>query len=100
MKKLLLAGGALAALVAGPAMAADTAAPAYKAPPPVHIYSWTGCYIGANAGWIGGGDRLTNYPGPGLALPVTLSSSDVHALTNDVVPRGSGFAGGGQAGCN
>ena len=57
MKKLLLVGVALSALVAGPAMAADlpVRAPiAYKSAPVITYYSWTGCYIGGNVGgvWI------------------------------------------------
>ena len=47
MKKTLLAGISLAALIAGPAMAADLGvrpAPAYKAAPaPIAVgYNWTG----------------------------------------------------------
>src|SRR6266545_1661299 len=55
MRKFFLGSTALVGLIAGPAIAADLAvkAPVYKGPsPPVVIYSWTGCYIGAN---IGGG---------------------------------------------
>jgi outer membrane immunogenic protein len=49
MKKLLIAGAALAALIATPALAADMAV---KAPPaPVApMYSWAGFYIGVEAG--------------------------------------------------
>ena len=52
MKKFLLGGIALGALIAAaPAGAADMRAPAYKAPPPP-VFSWTGFYIG---GHVGGG---------------------------------------------
>ena len=54
MKKVLMTGVALAALVAVPAMAADLGrpAPVYKAPPmPVATFSWTGCYLGGNIGY-------------------------------------------------
>ena len=53
MKKILLTAAALATFVAAPAMAADLRAPAYKAPPPppVPVYSWTGCYVGAGGGY-------------------------------------------------
>ena len=51
MKKLLLAGVALAAL-SGSAVAADLARPAYAPPPPV--YSWTGLYWGVNVGYSWG----------------------------------------------
>ena len=56
MKKILLATVALSTLAAAPAMAADLARPApppppvaYKAPPPIYLYSWTGCYIGGKS---------------------------------------------------
>jgi outer membrane immunogenic protein len=53
MKKILLATVALTVL-AVPALAADLAvkAPAYKAPPPIRVFSWTGCYIGGNVGGV------------------------------------------------
>src|SRR3954467_8546829 len=51
MKKLLLAGVALAAL-SGSAVAAGLARPAYAPPPPV--YSWTGLYWGVNIGYSWG----------------------------------------------
>ena len=53
MKKISLASMALAALMVSPAFAADLPR---KAPPPVvvpaPVYTWTGCYIGANIGWV------------------------------------------------
>ena len=69
MKKLLLAGAALAALIGTPALAADMAAPVYKAPPPVApVWSWTGFYIGLNGGGVWGKDHLTSSPAdPGTA---------------------------------
>lgn len=60
MKKLFLANVALAVLIAAPAMAADMpikGPPVYKAP-----FSWTGCYAGFNAGYIGALDRYDNSP--------------------------------------
>ena len=51
MKKLLLAGVALAAL-SGSAVAADLARPAYAPPPPV--YTWSGLYWGVNVGYSWG----------------------------------------------
>jgi len=51
MKKLFLATTALFALAGGTAIAADMGTPVYKAPPPVTVYSWTGCYVGAGGGY-------------------------------------------------
>ena len=47
MKRFLLGSVALAAMIAAPAMAADMP---LKAPPPVAVWSWTGCYFGAQIG--------------------------------------------------
>jgi outer membrane immunogenic protein len=49
MKKLLIAGAALAALIGTPALAADLA---LKAPPPpvAPMYSWAGFYLGVECG--------------------------------------------------
>src|ERR1700687_6237166 len=60
MKKLAFATFAVAALLgAGSALAADLPAPAYKAPPiGAPVYTWTGFYIGGNAGYSFG--RETN----------------------------------------
>jgi outer membrane immunogenic protein len=55
MKRLFLSSVAFLALnVAGSALAADMARPVYKAPPPPPpppVYNWTGCYVGAGAGY-------------------------------------------------
>jgi outer membrane immunogenic protein len=89
MKKLLLAGMALVALV-GPAMAADLSKPVYKAPPPppVYVFSWTGCYIGGNTGglWVNREftDRLIGDPFFGQTFTSNTSS----------------WIGGVQGGCN
>jgi len=88
MKKILLASVALAVLAA-PAMAADLKAPVYKAPPPVYVFSWTGCYVGGNIGgvsvhkeWI---DRTPGDPLIGLSYGSHQADS---------------WIGGLQAGCN
>jgi outer membrane immunogenic protein len=87
-------------LLAGPALAADlaTKAPVYKAPV-VPSFSWTGCYIGANAGdtWATtnssetlGGSWLTT---PNQPIGPDEANGSSHIGMN-------GFTGGGQAGCN
>jgi outer membrane immunogenic protein len=100
MKKTLLAGLALGALIA-PAMAADMApAPYYPAPIPVPVvWSWTGLYIGANLGWAGSSNNLTNTGtdtgtgGLGSALAAGFIPGIVGVSHN-------GFIGGGQIGYN
>jgi outer membrane immunogenic protein len=86
MKKTLLATVALSALVAAPAMAADLAvkAPLYKAPPPVYVYSWTGCYVGGNVGGLWAHKEWTDRD-----IGVPLGSHDANS-----------WLGGVQAGCN
>ena len=59
MKIRIFGSLALLALgAAGPAVAADMSvrAPVYKAAPPavVTAYNWTGCYVGAQAGYAWG----------------------------------------------
>jgi opacity protein-like surface antigen len=53
MRKLLLAGAGVIALLGGSSNAADLA-PVYAlpAPPLVAVFNWTGCYVGGNAGGI------------------------------------------------
>jgi outer membrane immunogenic protein len=63
--KKLLAGIAFAALTAGSAIAADlpVKGPVFKAPPPVAVFSWTGFYVGANAGYSWGDWKpSSNFP--------------------------------------
>jgi len=87
MKKLLLSGVALAALTVGPANAADLGRPP-PAPVPVPAYipfSWTGFYIGGNAGLAWG-------PKGGF--------SDSFGNSFDGVSQSTVFTGGGQVGAN
>jgi len=94
MRKLLLASASLAAL-SGTAFAADLparstapAAPIVYAP----IFTWTGFYVGVNAGiGFGGKSSSTTFvPAPGTVGPVVYYSGDDQ----------SGFVGGAQAGYN
>jgi len=77
MKKLLLSGTAVALMTIGVDGPAKAASPM--------VYNWTGCYIGANAGgaWTHkdfGANPSIGFPGAGASA--------------------SGFAGGGQIGCD
>ena len=88
MKKLLLAGIAAATFCGAPALAADLPTkPVYKAAPaPMPVATWTGCYVGANIGWSEHrAEVFDQVPSP----PVSVGSHSA-----------SGFAGGGQAGCD
>jgi outer membrane immunogenic protein len=87
MKKILLAGTALLTLISGSAMAADmraAPAPVYtKAPMMAPPFTWTGCYIGGNAGGLWAKKDWTSLGG------VAESSVDI-----------SSWLAGGQVGCN
>jgi outer membrane immunogenic protein len=98
MKRFFLASVAFGALIA-PAVGADMLV---KAPAPVD--TWTGWYVGVNAGYASSGAKVdtgsTNtyaYPdfgGPNLASAITqLSNFNASAINN-------GFIGGGQIGRN
>jgi outer membrane immunogenic protein len=93
MKKFLLAGVALSALIAGPAMAADLPArgPVYKAAPPVMTYfSWTGCYVGGHVGGVWSQRDWSVGAGDPFFLPgQAFGSHDAN-----------GWLGGAQVGCN
>lgn len=104
MKRLLLAGVATATFCAGSAKAADVAVRplVYRARPPVAapILSWTGFYIGANAGWVGStGNTITSVgtdTGAG-GLGTALALGGIPAAINLGY---SEFIGGGQIGYN
>jgi outer membrane immunogenic protein len=94
MKKLLLATTGLVALVASaPVFAADLAARPYtKAPPPVvaTINTWSGFYVGINAGGGSSRDRWNLLTNGGVAVNP--------ALSNEGTTNASGAAVGGQIG--
>ena len=81
-RSLILLAAAAIGLAASQASAADLPrkAPAYLPPPPPPL-TWSGCYFGGNIGGAFGDASLSGAAG-------TVSSD------------GSGFAGGGQIGCD
>lgn len=85
----------IASLAGSAANAADLR-PAYKAPPPPPppAFSWTGCYIGGNAGWIGNNSRATTSIGEAGFPALTVANSTYTYNLDD-----SGFIGGVQYGC-
>jgi outer membrane immunogenic protein len=97
MKKILLAGVALFGF-AGVASAADL--PARAAPPApvfsaVPVFTWTGFYVGVNAGygWQDNNDGSVFVPAG--TIPGTGAGTIVYGDDN-----GDGFVGGGQIGYN
>jgi len=90
VKKSLIGIAAIATLIATPALAADMALKA----PPAEIWSWTGFYIGANAGdgwasteWLN--NHISTCPGNAL---FTVSSCPTGSQSSN------SFIGGGQIG--
>jgi outer membrane immunogenic protein len=106
MKKLLITGVALAALIGTPALAADMAQPVYKAPPPLPPPCiWCGWYVGVNAGynWSGSNEvSTTSTPVlvPGGGINVAFSNALNSLGTFNSGTRQQGFIGGGQVGYN
>jgi outer membrane immunogenic protein len=104
MKRLFLGSVALVALSLGTtaAFAAEKRVPAYTPPPPpVPVYTWSGCYVGGSAGTSTGRSQhfatagsTFNNPGIGVAnqIPAGTAITDEFNL--------SGFIGGFQGGCN
>lgn len=84
MRRLVagLLGATLLGGVAAQAADMPIKAPAYRAPL-LPMYSWTGCYLGGNAGGVWGRSNI-NIPGYPSNFNINTSS----------------FIGGGQLGCN
>jgi len=92
MRRSLLASTALTAsstLVAGAAFAADMAVKAPPRPAPIP-FSWSGCYVGGNAGgaWTQFDDSLTT------------AAPNYSVVTLELSGHDTSFTGGGQLGCN
>jgi outer membrane immunogenic protein len=108
MKKLFLGSVALVALGLGApaALAADRAVPAYAPPPPpAPVYTWTGCYAGANAGTSSGrstqtvvGNSILTGGALGAPAPTAIGGLAGTSIAGDL--NLSGFIGGFQGGCN
>ena len=100
MRKLVL-GVAAAVLVSGSAIAADVpvAPPLYRSaafpPPPLPVYNWTGCYLGASAGGIWARKQYAS--GTGLTFDdVTFPAVGTDLGSHDA----NSFIGVIQGGCN
>ena len=101
MKKLLLASTVLAGMTAA-ASAADL--PRRAAPPPVFtpvpVFTWTGFYVGVNAGYgfDANSRNTTNYALPGGSLINSPGTAGVVSVNNR--SNNDGFSGGAQIGYN
>ena len=110
MKNLIASSTALAiGLVASQVQAADMAVKA--APIAAPVDSWTGCYVGGNAGWVGTDNRYNTAPSgsylnaPGAAAPPNLAGTgdfavNIPLLTHSYTGHSSGGLIGAQIGCN
>src|SRR5262245_55047903 len=99
VKKIVSAGIGLLALT-GAAAAADlpTKAPVYKAPPPiVDPWTWTGVYVGVNAGYSWGrSDTHVDYFNNVTGLPIAPPAGSI----TDVKFNLNGGVAGAQIGAN
>ncbi|WP_046865276.1 outer membrane protein [Microvirga massiliensis] len=103
MKKILLSSVALLGFTAG-AMAADLPARAAPVAPvftPVPVFTWTGFYVGVNAGWAWGNNNDSN----GVFVPAGTFPGVASTTSGTLFVPGNdndneGFTGGGQIGYN
>jgi outer membrane immunogenic protein len=109
MKKHLLSAVTFAALAMGPALAADLPrkAPPAALPPPPPPLTWTGWYVGLNAGghWSNNNDTdivsaATSGGGCSLGFPCIQDFAAQGATLNLSNGNNAGFIGGGQIGYN
>jgi outer membrane immunogenic protein len=93
----IILAAAIAVLGIGRAAAADLP---LKAPPPVALYNWTGCYVGLNGGWKSGRFHDTDAAPGGVA---TLPGIAATTFAADYIDLGhlnaNSGAVGGQVGC-
>ena len=97
-KIVALLSGILSLGAAGAASAADMAVKAL--PPPAPIFTWTGFYIGGNAGYGWGNEDVGLRPTPNAASLAFFAGTFPTFIPNSVSPRPSGAIAGGQAGYN
>src|SRR5262245_49389513 len=99
-KLFLSAAAALAVFVAGPAIAADIPV---KAPPrPAPVFSWTGCYIGVNGGWIGNREDVSTFLSGSFRDPANIFGRPpaLGSLDRSFDIDGNGGTAGITTGCN
>ncbi|TPQ36285.1 hypothetical protein C2U70_13100 [Bradyrhizobium guangdongense] len=98
MKRMMIGMAAAVSLFATGAMAADMAPRYAKAPPIVDpVWSWTGFYIGANAGYSWGRSNTdVSYFNTATGLPIAPPAGSITNARFDM----NGAIAGGQAGYN
>jgi outer membrane immunogenic protein len=107
MKKTVIGIAAIAVLIGTPALAADMPLKALP-PAPAPAWSWTGFYIGGNAGYAWSqNDSVGSVGAPIFANPLSLAgttaslaASVAGVTTNIPGSNAGGFIGGGQVGYN
>ena len=103
MLKQVLLGGAAAIALTSTVLAADlprrAAPPAYAAVP---VFTWTGFYIGGNAGYIfsDSGSILTQGNNGAVGVVSTINNVATGARPGSTRVDPEGFSGGGQVGYN
>jgi opacity protein-like surface antigen len=82
------------------ASAADMAVKARPMPPPVPLFTWTGCYIGGNVGYTRG--EVTSDAVPNAILLSTFQAPGAAAIQASAPTniKPDGFTAGGGVGCN
>jgi outer membrane immunogenic protein len=93
VRKTLLTSVSALVLSSSVVMAADMAVKAPPPPAPAPLASWTGCYVGLNAGYAWGNANPTL-----VGSLVDFFGLEGAAGTPSLSPNG--FIGGGQVGCN
>lgn len=96
-----LLGGILTLGAISGASAADMAVKARPAVAPVPSYSWTGCYVGVNAGYGWSDQTDVIRPSPDAASQAFWNAAfAAAAIPTNYGYRTDGAAAGGQVGCN
>jgi outer membrane immunogenic protein len=113
MRKFSTAALVTSILIAGalPAAAADLPVKARPMAPVSAAFSWSGCYIGANGGWVHQRTGFDTSPSgsylnaagvlsPPNAAGTGLLPGDLAAAQHSYRANGDGATAGGQVGCN